>query len=55
MSAILESEGSDHPKTYDIAVCSLGQKTSVKDKLAIAKELWAAGLSAEVIHDAAMV
>ncbi len=55
VSAALEYEGLELPKTYDIAVCSLGQKPHVKDKLVIAKDLWAVGLSVEVLHDSSMV
>ncbi len=39
----------------DVLVCSLGHKTMIKEKLHVLRDLWAAGIKADLIHDATKV
>ena len=39
----------------DVLVCSLGHKPMMKEKLHVLRDLWAAGLKADLIHDSTKV
>ena len=39
----------------DVMVCSVGHKNMAREKLSLARELWAAGMSADIMHDNALV
>ena len=41
--------------TYDVLVCSLGYKPMIKEKLSIVKDLWSAGVKADVMYDTSQV
>ncbi|ESO93561.1 hypothetical protein LOTGIDRAFT_119057 [Lottia gigantea] len=49
VSAVLDTV--EVPSSHDIVVCSVGHKTLLKERLRVVKELWAAGLRAEVFYD----
>jgi hypothetical protein len=39
------------PAAQDVVVCSLGSQAFIKEKLAVTKELWAAGVSATILYE----
>ena len=37
------------PSAYDILVCTIGRKPMLKDRMALVRDLWSAGLRAEIL------
>jgi len=55
VAALQEQKDFVPPTATDVLVCTLGQRTLLKEKLALVKDLWSAGLSADIAHDATWV
>uniref|UniRef100_T1IQL0 non-specific serine/threonine protein kinase n=1 Tax=Strigamia maritima TaxID=126957 RepID=T1IQL0_STRMM len=53
-SAILEDEEFKPPSAFDVLVCSVGQHIMVKEKAAITRDLWNAGIKAHMIYDSTL-
>jgi histidyl-tRNA synthetase len=39
------------PTISDVLICTLGHRAMVKEQLHLASDLWAAGISAQVLYD----
>ncbi|KAL5008543.1 hypothetical protein ScPMuIL_014124 [Solemya velum] len=51
VTAVLEQEECRPQGAYDILVCTIGHKPMLKERLRIVKNLWAAGLKVDILHD----
>lgn len=38
------------PGAYDVLVCTIGRKTMEKERMLLVRELWSAGIKAEILH-----
>ena len=55
VAALQEQKDFVPPTATDVLVCTLGQRTLLREKLALVKDLWSGGLSADIAHDATWV
>ena len=55
VAALQEDKAFVPPTTVDILVSTLGHRMLLKEKLALVKDLWSAGLRADIAHDATWV
>ena len=55
VAALQEDKAFVPPTTVDILVSTLGHRMLLKEKLALVKDLWSAGLRADIAHNATWV
>ncbi|KAI8514991.1 Eukaryotic translation initiation factor 2 alpha kinase 4 [Branchiostoma belcheri] len=51
VSAVSASESCQVPSTCDILVCTIGRSSLLKERMRVVRDLWAAGLRAEILYD----
>ncbi|CAH1791711.1 unnamed protein product [Owenia fusiformis] len=54
VAAVGEQDESKALGAYDILVCTLGHKSMIKEKLSVVRDLWAAGLKANILLDTSL-
>ena len=39
------------PSAYDVLVCTIGRRPMLKERMALVRDMWRAGLRAEILHE----
>ncbi|WAR18478.1 E2AK4-like protein [Mya arenaria] len=51
VQAMLEQQDFQPPSAYDVLVCTIGHQPMLKERMALVRDMWRAGLKAEILHE----